>query len=41
MGSVGGEKFALGAEQALDERVPLVSFAASGGMNCRSRSGTP
>jgi acetyl-CoA carboxylase carboxyl transferase subunit beta len=32
MGSVGGEKFALGAEQALDERIPLVSFAASGGM---------
>ena len=32
MGSVGGEKVALGAEQALDERIPLVSFAASGGM---------
>ena len=32
MGSVGGEKFARGAEQALDERIPLVSFAASGGM---------
>ena len=32
MGSVGGEKFALGAERALDERIPFVCFAASGGM---------
>ncbi|MGA9333961.1 MAG: acetyl-CoA carboxylase, carboxyltransferase subunit beta [Rudaea sp.] len=32
MGSVGGEKFALAAERALDERIPLVCFAASGGM---------
>jgi len=32
MGSVGGEKFARAAEQALDERVPLVCFSASGGM---------
>jgi acetyl-CoA carboxylase carboxyl transferase subunit beta len=32
MGSVGGEKFARSAEHALDERIPLVCFAASGGM---------
>ncbi|MEO8803859.1 MAG: acetyl-CoA carboxylase, carboxyltransferase subunit beta [Rudaea sp.] len=32
MGSVGGEKFALAAERALDERIPLVCFSASGGM---------
>ncbi len=32
MGSVGGEKFALAAEQALAARAPLVSFSASGGM---------
>jgi len=32
MGSVGGEKFALAAEAALDANVPFVSFAASGGM---------
>ena len=32
MGSVGGEKFARAAEQALDERMPLVCFSASGGM---------
>ncbi|HET8941809.1 MAG TPA: acetyl-CoA carboxylase, carboxyltransferase subunit beta [Rudaea sp.] len=32
MGSVGGEKFALAAERALEERIPLVCFAASGGM---------
>jgi len=32
MGSVGGEKFARAAEQALDERAPLVCFSASGGM---------
>jgi acetyl-CoA carboxylase carboxyl transferase subunit beta len=32
MGSVGGEKFARAAEHALDERIPLVCFAASGGM---------
>ncbi len=32
MGSVGGEKFALAAERALDLGVPFVSFAASGGM---------
>ena len=32
MGSVGGEKFALGAEQALAGGMPFVSFAASGGM---------
>lgn len=32
MGSVGGEKFARAAEQALAERAPLVSFSASGGM---------
>ena len=32
MGSVGGEKFARAAEQALDERIPLVCFSASGGM---------
>ncbi|MDR7193782.1 acetyl-CoA carboxylase, carboxyltransferase subunit beta [Luteimonas terrae] len=32
MGSVGGEKFARAAEQALALRTPFVSFAASGGM---------
>lgn len=32
MGSVGGEKFALAAERALEERIPFVCFAASGGM---------
>ena len=32
MGSVGGEKFARAAEQALAAGVPFVSFAASGGM---------
>jgi len=32
MGSVGGEKFARAAEAALDERMPLVCFSASGGM---------
>ncbi len=32
MGSVGGEKFALAAELALAERIPLVCFSASGGM---------
>jgi acetyl-CoA carboxylase carboxyl transferase subunit beta len=32
MGSVGGEKFARAAETALDERIPLVCFSASGGM---------
>jgi acetyl-CoA carboxylase carboxyl transferase subunit beta len=32
MGSVGGEKFARAAEHALDERIPLICFAASGGM---------
>jgi len=32
MGSVGGEKFARAAEQALDERAALVCFSASGGM---------
>jgi acetyl-CoA carboxylase carboxyl transferase subunit beta len=32
MGSVGGEKFARAAELALDERMPLVCFSASGGM---------
>jgi acetyl-CoA carboxylase carboxyl transferase subunit beta len=32
MGSVSGEKFARAAERALTDRVPLVSFAASGGM---------
>jgi len=32
MGSVGGEKFARAAEAALDAQIPLVSFAASGGM---------
>jgi acetyl-CoA carboxylase carboxyl transferase subunit beta len=32
MGSVGGEKFARAAEQALAERAPLVCFSASGGM---------
>lgn len=32
MGSVSGEKFARAAERALADRVPLVSFAASGGM---------
>ncbi len=32
MGSVGGEKFARAAELALEERMPLVCFAASGGM---------
>ena len=31
MGSVVGEKFALAAEQALEERIPLVCFSASGG----------
>ena len=31
MGSVVGEKFALAAERALDERIPLVCFAATGG----------
>ena len=31
MGSVVGEKFALSAERALDEQVPLVCFAATGG----------
>ncbi len=32
MGSVGGEKFALAAEQALAAGTPFISFAASGGM---------
>jgi acetyl-CoA carboxylase carboxyl transferase subunit beta len=32
MGSVGGEKFARAAEQALAEHAPLVCFSASGGM---------
>ena len=32
MGSVGGEKFSLAAEQALAAGTPFVSFAASGGM---------
>jgi acetyl-CoA carboxylase carboxyl transferase subunit beta len=32
MGSVGGEKFARAGEVALAERMPLVSFSASGGM---------
>ncbi len=32
MASVGGEKFALAAELALDERMPFVCFSASGGM---------
>lgn len=32
MGSVGGEKFTRAAELALAERMPLVCFAASGGM---------
>ena len=32
MGSVGGEKFARAAEQALALQVPLVCFSASGGM---------
>ncbi|VXB78501.1 acetyl-CoA carboxylase, beta (carboxyltranferase) subunit [Luteimonas sp. 9C] len=32
MGSVGGEKFARAAEQALALHAPFVSFAASGGM---------
>jgi acetyl-CoA carboxylase carboxyl transferase subunit beta len=31
MGSVVGEKFTRGAERALDQRAPLVSFAATGG----------
>ena len=31
MGSVVGEKFTLAAERALDERIPLVCFAATGG----------
>jgi acetyl-CoA carboxylase carboxyl transferase subunit beta len=31
MGSVVGEKFTLAAERALDERMPLVNFAATGG----------
>jgi len=31
MGSVVGEKFTLAAERALDERFPLVCFAATGG----------
>ena len=31
MGSVVGEKFTRAAERALDERVPLVCFAATGG----------
>ncbi len=31
MGSVVGEKFARAAERALDERVPLVGFSATGG----------
>jgi acetyl-CoA carboxylase carboxyl transferase subunit beta len=31
MGSVVGEKFTLAAERALDERAPLVNFAATGG----------
>ncbi|MEI2455625.1 acetyl-CoA carboxylase, carboxyltransferase subunit beta [Lysobacter firmicutimachus] len=32
MGSVSGERFARAAERALADRVPLVCFAASGGM---------
>ncbi|QWP75646.1 acetyl-CoA carboxylase carboxyltransferase subunit beta [Lysobacter sp. K5869] len=32
MGSVSGERFARGAERALAEGVPMVCFAASGGM---------
>lgn len=32
MGSVGGEKFTRAAELALAERMPMVCFAASGGM---------
>jgi len=32
MGSVGGEKFSIAAEVALEARIPFVSFAASGGM---------
>jgi len=32
MGSVSGEKFARAAERALADHVPLLSFAASGGM---------
>jgi acetyl-CoA carboxylase carboxyl transferase subunit beta len=31
MGSVVGEKFTLSAERALDERIPLVCFSATGG----------
>lgn len=31
MGSVVGEKFALAAEQCLEEKIPLVCFSASGG----------
>ncbi len=31
MGSVVGEKFTRAAERALDERIPLVCFAATGG----------
>lgn len=31
MGSVVGERFTLAAERAMDERIPLVCFAASGG----------
>src|SRR4029077_7976012 len=31
MGSVVGEKFTLAAERALDERIPLVCFSATGG----------
>jgi acetyl-CoA carboxylase carboxyl transferase subunit beta len=31
MGSVVGEKFARAAERALDERVPLIGFSATGG----------
>jgi acetyl-CoA carboxylase carboxyl transferase subunit beta len=31
MGSVVGERFARGAERALEERVPFVCFSASGG----------
>jgi acetyl-CoA carboxylase carboxyl transferase subunit beta len=31
MGSVVGEKFTLAAERALDERMPLVCFSATGG----------
>jgi acetyl-CoA carboxylase carboxyl transferase subunit beta len=35
MGSVVGERFTLAAELALERRMPLVCFAATGGARCR------